>query len=129
MRRISVLDTTFRDGDQADGFAFTEEEKYSLARALALAGVDIIETASRSPNSAEAEVCHVLAQEIHALSVFGRKEGKDHALTSVMCRVCAEDIMEERPSICRGEFPAFYIYPSRSAKSTSAKSWKKQKRR
>lgn len=94
MRRIRVLDTTLRDGDQAAGFAFSPEAKYTLARALALAGVDIIETGFPLSNGADFEICRILAREISGLSVPGGEDGDTarRPLTSVMCRGRAEDI-------------------------------------
>ncbi|MDR2053390.1 MAG: 2-isopropylmalate synthase [Treponema sp.] len=94
MRRITVLDTTLRDGDQAAGFAFSPEAKYTIACALALAGVDIIETGFPLSNDTDFEVCRVLAREISGLSVpgGGNSGAASRPLTSVMCRGRAEDI-------------------------------------
>jgi 2-isopropylmalate synthase len=100
MRRIKVLDTTLRDGDQAAGFAFSPEAKYTLACALALAGVDIIETGFPLSNSADFDVCRILAREIAEISAGtgisipggGNGDTVCRPLTAVMCRGRAEDI-------------------------------------
>ncbi|MDR3122831.1 MAG: hypothetical protein LBU16_03520 [Treponema sp.] len=42
MRRVTIFDTTLRDGDQAAGFSFGGKDKLALAFALAEAGVDVI---------------------------------------------------------------------------------------
>lgn len=42
-RRVSVLDTTLRDGEQTPGVSLTAEEKVQLARQLDRLGVDVIE--------------------------------------------------------------------------------------
>jgi 2-isopropylmalate synthase len=42
-RRIAILDTTLRDGEQAPGFSMNLEEKLEVARQLCRLGVDVIE--------------------------------------------------------------------------------------
>jgi 2-isopropylmalate synthase len=42
-RRITVFDTTLRDGEQSPGIALTPDEKAEIARALDRLGVDVIE--------------------------------------------------------------------------------------
>ena len=41
--RLTIFDTTLRDGEQAPGFSLKIEEKLALARQLRSLGVDIIE--------------------------------------------------------------------------------------
>jgi 2-isopropylmalate synthase len=43
MRRITVFDTTLRDGEQSPGFSMNVSEKVALAEQLAQLGVDVIE--------------------------------------------------------------------------------------
>ncbi|MDR3247850.1 MAG: 2-isopropylmalate synthase, partial [Treponema sp.] len=79
MRRLSILDTTLRDGDQAAGFAFSPDQKRTLARALIEAGVDTVETGFPLSSPADFDLCRELAREFP-----GR--------TAVMCRGRREDI-------------------------------------
>ncbi len=41
--RVTIFDTTLRDGEQAPGFSLRTREKVELARQLDALGVDLIE--------------------------------------------------------------------------------------
>jgi 2-isopropylmalate synthase len=104
LRRLRILDTTLRDGDQAAGFAFTVKQKISLAHALAEAGIDTIETGFPLSSPSDFEVCRELAREFP-----GR--------TAVMCRGRREDIAETakvfgggRPGILHISLPVSKIH-------------------
>ncbi|MFD1050225.1 hypothetical protein ACFQ1S_34235, partial [Kibdelosporangium lantanae] len=43
-KRISIFDTTLRDGEQAPGNAMSPDQKLELALALEALGVDVVET-------------------------------------------------------------------------------------
>jgi 2-isopropylmalate synthase len=68
-RRIRILDTTLRDGDQAAGFAFTSRQKIDIARLLVKTGVDCIETGFPSSSRKDFETCCLLSAEIREVSV------------------------------------------------------------
>jgi 2-isopropylmalate synthase len=54
-RRITIFDTTLRDGEQSPGIALSPDEKVEIARALERLGVDVIEAgfAASSPGDFE----------------------------------------------------------------------------
>ncbi len=54
-RRIEIIDTTLRDGEQQPGLAFSCEQKVMLAERLAKAGVDEIEAGTPIMGGGEAE--------------------------------------------------------------------------
>jgi 2-isopropylmalate synthase len=58
-RRITVFDTTLRDGEQSIGLAFAPDEKVAIARSLEKLGVDVIEAGF--PIASEGELAGVRA--------------------------------------------------------------------
>jgi 2-isopropylmalate synthase len=102
VRRIRVLDTTLRDGDQAAGFAFSAEQKITLARALAEAGVDIIETGFPLSSPGELGICRRIALDLAELPLDPVETQRP--LTAVMCRGRLTDI-KETVQIFQGGIP------------------------
>ncbi|MCL2025333.1 MAG: hypothetical protein FWG92_00825 [Leptospirales bacterium] len=89
-RRITVFDTTLRDGDQSAGFAFSQEAKLTLVRMLATAGVDIIETGFPLSSKSEFNMCRAAALELKDFNQsFGGK-----TITSVLSRGLAHEIVQ-----------------------------------
>ncbi|MEM4202042.1 MAG: hypothetical protein QW786_02410, partial [Candidatus Hadarchaeum sp.] len=52
-RRIKILDTTLRDGEQTPGVALTPEQKLEIASALDDLGVDIVEAGAAISSEGE----------------------------------------------------------------------------
>src|SRR6476660_9582180 len=69
--RLTIFDTTLRDGEQAPGFSMRIDEKLKLARQLATLGVDIIEAGFPITSEADAEAVHTIASEVHGPVIAG----------------------------------------------------------
>ncbi|MBI3049278.1 MAG: 2-isopropylmalate synthase [Acidobacteria bacterium] len=63
-QRVTVFDTTLRDGEQAPGFSLRVTEKLQLARQLDRLGVDIIEAGFPIASPADAEAVRRIALEV-----------------------------------------------------------------
>ena len=63
-RRITIFDTTLRDGEQSPGASMTHVEKLEVARALAGLGVDIIEAGFPIASNGDFEAVRAIATEI-----------------------------------------------------------------
>ena len=55
MRHIEILDTTLRDGAQAEGVVFSREDKLKVLRRLDDLGVDFIEAGNPASNPKDME--------------------------------------------------------------------------
>ena len=62
--RLTIFDTTLRDGEQAPGFSMRIDEKLKLARQLAILGVDLIEAGFPIASEADAESVRVISSQI-----------------------------------------------------------------
>jgi len=69
--RISVFDTTLRDGEQAPGFSMRTDEKLKLAAQLATLGVDIIEAGFPIASEADAEAVRMISTHIRGPVIAG----------------------------------------------------------
>jgi D-citramalate synthase len=63
VRRITVLDTTLRDGEQTPGVALTPDKKLEIAKALDELGVDIIEAGSAATSPGEKKAIRMITGE------------------------------------------------------------------
>ncbi len=62
--RLTIFDTTLRDGEQAPGFSMRIDEKLKLARQLAMLGVDLIEAGFPIASEADAESVRVISAQV-----------------------------------------------------------------
>jgi len=69
--RLTIFDTTLRDGEQAPGFSMRVQEKLTLARQLAALGVDVIEAGFPIASEADAEAVRTIATEITGVTIAG----------------------------------------------------------
>jgi len=81
--RVTVFDTTLRDGEQAPGCSMNVEEKLQLARQLQILGVDVIEAgfpiASQGDFAAVRAVAHEVRETTVAALARARREDIDRA--------------------------------------------------
>ena len=59
--RLTIFDTTLRDGEQAPGFSLRIDEKLKMAQQLSSLGVDIIEAGFPITSEADAEAVRLVA--------------------------------------------------------------------
>jgi 2-isopropylmalate synthase len=77
--RLTVFDTTLRDGEQAPGFSMRIDEKLKMARQLAALGVDVLEAGFPIASDADAEAVRLIATQIRGpvIAALARCTPKD----------------------------------------------------
>ncbi|MFZ5817405.1 MAG: 2-isopropylmalate synthase [Bacillota bacterium] len=79
MKRIQLLDTTLRDGEQTPGVRFSQTEKVEIARQLTRLGVDVIQAGFPVTSPGEFEAIRAIVQNVKGpvVSAFARTTKQD----------------------------------------------------
>ena len=77
--RLTIFDTTLRDGEQAPGFSLRIDEKLKMARQLKTLGVDIIEAGFPIASEADAEAVRSISTHVRGpvIAALARCHSKD----------------------------------------------------
>lgn len=102
MTRISIFDTTLRDGEQSPGCSMNLEEKVRLAQALEELGVDIIEAG------------FPIASEGDFAAVKGVSERCRKATVAALCRTVEADIARAGEALKRAARPRIHTFVATS---------------
>ena len=62
--RLTIFDTTLRDGEQAPGFSLRIDEKLKMAQQLSALGVDVIEAGFPITSEADAEAVRLVSTNV-----------------------------------------------------------------
>ena len=74
--RLTIFDTTLRDGEQAPGFSLRIDEKLQMARQLDALGVDVIEAGFPIASEDDAESVRRIAAEVRRPVIAGLARGR-----------------------------------------------------
>src|SRR5437899_12832820 len=69
MRKVTVFDTTLRDGEQAPGASLSAHAKFLVAKALADLGVDVVEAGFPAASAGEAEAVARIARDVRGPTI------------------------------------------------------------
>src|SRR5204863_6014780 len=69
--RLTIFDTTLRDGEQSPGASMNLAEKLEVARALADLGVDVIEAGFPIASPGDFEAVQAIARQVHGPTICG----------------------------------------------------------
>jgi 2-isopropylmalate synthase len=107
--RVTVFDTTLRDGEQAPGYSLDVPAKLAMARALDTLGVDIIEAGFPIASPADAEAVRQIAV------------GVRRPVIAALARTRPQDIEEAARSLAPAERSRIHTFLATSDLHLSAK--------
>ena len=102
MDKVTIFDTTLRDGEQAAGGTLNIQEKMEIARQLAKLGVDVIEAGMPVNGPSDFEAVSSIAREIRGLIVCG------------LARAVPADIDRAWEALKEAESPRIHVFLSAS---------------
>ena len=100
--RVTVFDTTLRDGEQSAGIGMTGEEKLEIARQLAKLRVDVIEAGFAASSPGDFEAVSTIAREV-----------KGPVIAS-LARAHPNDVDQAWEALKGGENPRIHVFLSSS---------------
>ncbi len=100
--RITIFDTTLRDGEQSPGIALNVTEKLEIAEQLARLGVDVIEAGFPAASPGDFEGVQAIAETVRGSSV------------AALCRTRPQDIATAWDAIKAAERPRIHTFISTS---------------
>lgn len=102
-RKITIFDTTLRDGEQSPGCSMNLEEKLQVAQALAELGVDVIEAGFPIASPGDFEAVRQVATNIKGATICG------------LARSNNEDIDRAWEALQHAEDPRIHVFLATSA--------------
>lgn len=102
-RRIAILDTTLRDGEQAPGFSMNLDEKLEVARQLSRLGVDVIEAGYPVTSPGDFASVREIARVVRGPTI------------SSLARACEKDIDTAWEAVRGAERPRINVVLATSA--------------
>ncbi|MGM0488171.1 MAG: 2-isopropylmalate synthase [Planctomycetota bacterium] len=102
-RRITIFDTTLRDGEQSPGASMNLAEKLEVAQSLQELGVDVMEAGFPVASPGDFEAVRQIASSIHAATVCG------------LARCNPEDIDCARDALAPAERARIHVFLATSA--------------
>ena len=96
--RITVFDTTLRDGEQSPGCSMSLPEKVRMARQLERLGVDVIEAGFPIASQGDFDAVQAVASEIGSVSIAG------------LARARAEDIHLAWEALKKSSRPRIHVF-------------------
>ena len=100
--RVTIFDTTLRDGEQSAGIGMTGEEKLEIARQLARLRVDVIEAGFAASSPGDFEAVSTIAREV-----------KGPVIAS-LARAHPNDVDQAWGALKGGENPRIHVFLSSS---------------
>src|SRR5512139_2347972 len=97
-RKITIFDTTLRDGEQVPGAKLNAKQKLEIARQLERLGVDVIEAGFPCSSPGDAAAVKLVAQEVRGPVIAG------------LARAVKEDIDICWDSVREAERPRIHVF-------------------
>ena len=98
MRKITIFDTTLRDGEQAPGYSMNIAEKVEMARQLEALGVDVMEAGFAASSPEDFESIRAIAKNIKKATVCS------------LSRLVREDITRSYEAVKDAAYPRIHVF-------------------